>query len=72
MKKTRNVATLGCRVCGQMYDTPHKESCVRRRTPPTPSGNPRVLVKIEDLPEDTDEVQTDEHGNNRCTSWEEM
>jgi hypothetical protein len=46
---TPNLADRQCRVCGEKYDTPHKEGCSQRRNPPTPSGEPRVLVKMNDL-----------------------
>jgi len=44
-----NLAEMTYRVCGEKYDTPHKETCVQRRNPPTPSGKLRVLVKMEDV-----------------------
>jgi len=45
----RNLADRCCRVCGERYDTPHKPDCPQRRSPATPSGEPRVLVKMQDL-----------------------
>lgn len=38
-----------CVECKQVYDTPHKENCTKRRTPLTPQGKLRVLVKMEDV-----------------------
>jgi len=45
----KNLAEKKCRECGEQYDTPHKENCTRRRTPSTSDGQPRVLVKMEDV-----------------------
>jgi hypothetical protein len=48
----QNLAERCCWVCGERYDTPHKSDCSQRRNPATPSGKPRVLVKMEDLEPD--------------------
>lgn len=44
-----NLAYKACRACGERYDTPHKSNCSQRRNPSTPSGESRVLVKMEDV-----------------------
>jgi hypothetical protein len=44
-----DLAYKRCRACGERYDMPHKPNCSQRRNPSTPSGEPRVLVKMEDL-----------------------
>jgi hypothetical protein len=48
-KDSSNLASKTCRVCGERYDTPHQLNCSKRRDPSTSSGEPRVLVKMEDL-----------------------
>jgi hypothetical protein len=44
-----NLATKQCRVCRQPYDSPHLTNCPQRRNPATPNGDPRILVKREDV-----------------------
>jgi hypothetical protein len=48
-KDPDNLTFKRCRVCTEHYDTPHKPDCSQRRNPFTPFGEPRVLVKMEDL-----------------------
>jgi hypothetical protein len=44
-----NLAYRTCRACGERYDTPHKSNCLQKRNPSTSSGEPRILVKMEDV-----------------------
>lgn len=48
-KKPKNLWEAICISCGEQYDTPHKDDCIRARDKPNPDPRRKVLVKYEDV-----------------------